>query len=114
MSTAPRKRKANGRMPKKTRSQELTELFHKTPEMQEYTRRVGTINARLDPGDTVSVTLAIPKQFMSLIEFIEEKNAAEAGGKPKPAKKVLNQILVNELHEQLHWAVVEPARFSHY
>ena len=39
---------------------------------------------------------------------------AIAGVTPLPAAKVLNQILLNELHDQLHWLITDPARFSHY
>ena len=101
-------------MPKKTRAEELTDLFYKTPEMQECKQTAGAINNSLDPEDTVSVTLAVPKEFMRLVEFLEEKRADESSVAPRPAEAVLNQILLNELHEQLHWLVVAPARFSYF
>lgn len=101
-------------MPGKTRAAELTELFYKTPEMQECKLIAGTINNKLDPDDTVPVTLAVPKEFMRLTEFLEKKRAAEAGVAPRPVEKVLNQIMLNEMHEQLHFLVVAPARFSYF
>jgi len=107
------RRKATETMAK-TRAQELTELFYKTPEMQECKQIAGTVNGRLDPDDTVPVTLAVPKEFIRLTDFLEQKRAGEAGVTPRPADKVLNQIMLNELHEQLHWLVVEPAHFGYF
>lgn len=101
-------------MPKKTRAEELTELFYKTPEMQECKQTAGSITNKLDPEDTVSIKIDVPKEFIRLTEFLEQKRAAEAGVAPLPAAKVLNQIVLNELHDQLHWLVTGPARYSYY
>ncbi|HEV8414166.1 MAG TPA: hypothetical protein VGQ49_11265 [Bryobacteraceae bacterium] len=101
-------------MPKKTRSEELTELFNKTPEMQECSQTAGAIANKLDPEDTVPVTIEVPKEFVRLTEFLEQKRVAGTNTAPRPAAKVLNQILVNELHDQLHWLVVGPARYEYY
>ena len=48
----------------------------------------------------------------SLTEFLEEKRAS--GAAPRLAAKVLSQILQNELHDQLHWLTVSPARYEYY
>jgi hypothetical protein len=101
-------------MPKKTRSEELTELFNKTPEMQECQQTAGSITNKLDPEDTVSVTIEVPKEFIRLTEFLEQKRVAGTSTAPRPAAKVLNQILDNELHDRLHWLVVSPARYEYY
>lgn len=101
-------------MPKKTRAEELTEMFYKTPEMQECKQTAGSITNKLDPGDTVSVTIEVPKEFVRLTEFLELKRVTGTSTAPRPAAKVLNQILDNELHEQLHWLVVSPARYEYY
>lgn len=101
-------------MPKKTRAEELTELFNETPEMQECQQTAGSITNKLDPEDTVSITIEVPKELVRLTEFLERKRVAGARGEPRPAAKVLNQILVNELHDQLHWLVVGPARYEYY
>ncbi len=101
-------------MAQKTRAQELTEQFHKTPEMQECKQTAGSITNKLDPEDTVSIQIDVPKEFIRLTEFLEKNRASEAGVAPRPAAKVLNQIMLNELHEQLHFLVVQPARYSYY
>ncbi len=99
-------------MPKKTKAAELTELFYKTPEMQECKQTAGSIANKLDPEDTVSIKIDVPKEFIRLTEFLEEKRSS--GAAPRPAAKVLSQILQNELHDQLHWLTVSPARYEYY
>ena len=101
-------------MPKKTRSEELTAQFFQTPEMQECKQMAGSVNNKLDPGDTVSIRIDVPKEFIRLTEFLEMKRAAEAGVTPRPAAKVLNQVMLNELHQNLHWLTVGPLSFSYY
>ena len=95
-------------------AEELTQAFLKTPEMAEHQKVIGTVNARLDEGDTETVCLQVPKQFLTMLEFVERNNAADAGRTPAPASDALNQIVKNELHDMLHWLVVQPARFAHY
>ena len=101
-------------MSKKTKAQELTELFRKTPEMQECALVAGSIVSKLDPEDTVSIKIDVPKEFVRLTEFLEQKRTTGASGKPRPAAKVLNQILLNELHDRLHWLTVDPSRYEYY
>lgn len=93
---------------------QLTKLFYQTPEGKELRLMADSINSKLDPEDTVSVKIDVPKELIRLTEFLEQKRASGAGGKPRPAAKVLNQIVVNELHDQLHWLVVGPARYEFY
>ena len=100
--------------PKTKTAEELTAAFLKTPAMVEHTKVIGTVNAQLDPGDTKTVSLKIPKQFLTMLEFVERNNAAEKGRKADPAAKVLGQIVLNELHDMLHWLVVAPAHFNRY
>jgi len=95
-------------------AERLTKLFYKTPEMQECSQTADAINTSLDPKDTVPVQIDVPRQFIRLTEFLEQKRATDAGVTPLTAARVLNQILLNELHDQLHWLVVEPARFRYY
>ena len=97
-----------------SRAAQLTKLFHQTPEGQELRLTAGSILNKLDPEDTVSIKIDVPKEFVRLTEFLEQKRATGAGGKARPAAKVLNQILINELHDQLHWLVVGPARYEYY
>ena len=92
----------------------LTKLFWKTPEMQECRQTADSINNRLNPDDTVAVQLDVPREFIRLTEFLEQKRATAAGVEPLPPPKVLNQILLNELHDQLHWLITGPARFGYY
>ena len=101
-------------MSKKTRAEELTELFLKTPEMQECKLAAGSIANKLDPDDTVAVTIDVPKEFVRLTEFLEGKRLAGTAAQPRPVPQVLTQILLNELHDQLHWLAVSPARFEYY
>jgi len=41
-------------------------------------------------------------------------NASDEGRKADPAAKVLGQMVLNELHDMLHWLVVAPAHFDRY
>ena len=99
---------------KTTTAAELTAAFLKTPAMVEHSKVIGTVNAQLDPGDTETVSLKIPKQFLTMLEFVERNNAADKGRKAAPAAKVLGRIVLNELHDMLHWLVVAPAHFGRY
>jgi hypothetical protein len=99
-------------MPEKTKREKLSALFKNTPEMQECERTAGSIRNNLDMEDTVSITLKVPKEFIRLTEFLEEKRSS--GKSPRPPAEVLNQILLNDLHDDLHWLVVSPARFGYY
>ena len=100
--------------PKTKTAEELTAAFLKTPAMVEHTKIIGTVNAQLDPGDTETVCLQIPKQFLTMLEFVERNNASDEGRKADPAAKVLGQMVLNELHDMLHWLVVAPAHFDRY
>ena len=100
--------------PKTKTAEELTAAFLKTPAMAEHTKIIGTVNAQLDPGDTETVCLQIPKQFLTMLEFVERNNASDEGRKADPAAKVLGQMVLNELHDMLHWLVVAPAHFDRY
>ena len=95
-------------------AERLTKLFNKTPEMQECRETADSINNSLNPEDTVPVQIDVPREFLRLTEFLEQKRATAAGVVPLPTPKVLNQILLNELHDQLHWLVTGPARFDYY
>ena len=97
-----------------SRAARLAKLFYETPDGRQLRETVQSINNELDEEDTVSVQLQVPRQFMRLIEFLEGKRAANAGVAPSPADRVLNQLVLNELHDQLHWLSVAPARFAHY
>jgi hypothetical protein len=97
-----------------SRAQALTRLFLQTPDMKECQLVAGGIANKLDPGDTVSITIDVPKQFVLLTDFLEQKLRTGSRVKPRPAAAVLNQILLNELHDELHWLTVEPAHFSYY
>lgn len=95
-------------------AERLTKLFYKTPEMQECRETADSINNSLNPDDTVAVQIDVPREFLRLTEFLELKRATAAGVEPLPTPKVLNQIVLNELHDQLHWLITGPARFSYY
>ena len=101
-------------MSKRTRAEELTETFHRTPEMEECKQMAGSIANKLDPEDTIPIKIDVPKEFIRLTEFLEQKRTTGAGVTPRPAAKVLTQILLNELHDQLHWLTVGPARYEYY
>lgn len=96
------------------RAAELTKLFNQTPQMREYRETADAINNKLDTEDLVSVQIGVPRAFLRLVEFLEQKRAQAAGASPAPAEKVLAETLINELHDQLHWLTVEPARFPYY
>jgi hypothetical protein len=95
-------------------AEKLTKLFYKTPEMEECRQTADSINNRLNPEDTVAVQIHVPREFIRLTEFLELKRATAAGVEPLPPQKVLNQVLLNELHDQLHGLITGPARFSYY
>ncbi len=106
--------KATGEPEPESRAEKLAKLFYKTPEMQECRQTADSINKGLNEDDTVRVQLEVPREFLRLTEFLEQKRATAAGVGPLPTPKVLNQILLNELHDQLHWLITGPARFSYY
>ena len=110
--TLPKKGKSKT-MPKKSRAAELTELFYKTPEMQECKTTAGTFVNQVHDGNTVSVKIELPRALVQLAEFLERKRAGE-GGKARSAAKVLSAMLLNDLHDELHWLTVEPAHFAYY
>ena len=110
----------NQNLPKKVKSKpktktaaELTAAFLKTPEMQECKTTAGTILNQVDDGNTVSVTIKLPRALVQLAEFLERKRAGDAGKARSPAK-VLTAMLQNDLHDELHWLTVEPAHFAYY
>ena len=82
--------------------------------MQECRQTADSINNRLNPEDTVAVQIDVPREFIRLTEFLEQKRATAAGVEPLPTPQVLNQILLNELHDQLHGLITGPARFGYY
>jgi hypothetical protein len=92
----------------------LARLFHKTPEMRECRLTADSINNRLNQEDTVAVQINVPREFIRLTEFLEQKRAVAAGVEPVPPHKVLSRILQNELHDQLHALITGPARFGYY
>jgi len=106
--------KAAGEPEPESPAERLTKLFYKTPEMQECRQTADSINSSLNPEDTVAVQIDVPREFLRLTEFLEQKRATAAGVGPLPTPKVLNQILLNELHDQLHGLITGPARFSYY
>jgi len=106
--------KAAGESEPESPAERLSKLFHKTSEMQECRQTADSINNRLNPDDTVAVQLDVPREFIRLTEFLEQKRATAAGVEPLPPPRVLNQILLNELHDQLHWLITGPARFGYY
>jgi hypothetical protein len=95
-------------------AQELTKAFLKTPEMVEHARVIGEVNDKLDTDDTVTVGLQIPKQFITMLEFVSRTEAAHEGREPEPVGEMLNLMLVNQLQEELHLLVVAPAHFERY
>jgi hypothetical protein len=106
--------KEAGKPTPETPAERLTKLFLKTPEMEEWRQTADSINNRLNPEDTVAVQVDVPREFIRLTEFLEQKRALAAGVGPLPPHEVLNQILLNELHDQLHWLITGPARFGYY
>jgi hypothetical protein len=106
--------KEAGKPTPETPAEKLTKLFLKTPEMRECRLTADSINKRLNQEDTVAVQIMVPREFLRLTEFLEQKRAVAAGVEPVPPREVLSQILVNELHDQLHALTTGPARFSYY
>ena len=106
--------KEAGKPTPETPAERLTKLFLKTPEMEECRRTADSINNRLNPEDTVAVQVNVPREFIRLTEFLEQKRALAAGVKPVPSRDVLSRILQNELHDQLHALITGPARFGYY
>ena len=115
----PKTKKQN--LPKKAKSKsqtttaaELTAAFLKTPEMQECRTTAGTILNQVYDGNTVSITIKLPRALVQLAEFLERKRAEDGGVKARSAVKVLTAMLQNDLHDELHWLTVEPAHFAYY
>lgn len=97
-----------------TRAEKLTKLFYETPAMIEHKRVIDEINDTSARDQDVTVTLKIPRRFLTMLDFRERQDAADAGRAPVSAAEVMTHTLVNELEAQLHWLVVEPARLEHY
>lgn len=96
-----------------TRAAALTKLFHKTPAMVEHRAVIDALTeADIDQDVTVAVT--VPRRFLTMLEFREGQEAADAGRVPAPAAELLTRRLTNELEDELHWLTVAPARFEHY
>jgi hypothetical protein len=106
--------KTAGKPKPDSRAAQLTKAFNETPEMLELRQTAGSIMNKLDPEDTVSIKIDVPKEFVRLVEFLEKKRAAADGAAPRSTEQILNQSVVNELHDQLHWMVVGPARYPYY
>lgn len=105
---------AGAKAPPPSRIAELTKLFYKTAEMQDYSLSLGAIEAGLDPEDTVPIKIDVPRGFLKLVEFLEKNRAADAGVAPLSPTAVLSRMLVNELHQQFHRLSAEPAHFAYY
>ena len=97
-----------------SRAAQLTRLFYQTPEGKELRETADSIKSGLNEDDTVAVQIHVPKQFIRQTEFLEGKRADGAGVAPRPVQRVLSQIVLNELHDQLNWLVAGPARFEYY
>ncbi len=92
---------------------DLMTAFRKTPEMIEHAQFFETVNRDVY-GATQSITLEIPKAFLAMLEFQEWNNAKAAGRIPALPEKVLQGIVMNELHDQLHWHSVDPLHYPYY
>lgn len=106
--------KAAGKPEPETPAELLTKLFYNTPEMLECRVTADSIQTRLNLEVTVRVQLDVPREFIRMTEFLEQKRATAAGVEPLPPPQVLNQLLLNELHDQLHGLITGPARFRYY
>lgn len=98
----------------KTRAEQLTKLFYETPAMIEHKKVVDAISDTSGVDHDVTVSLKIPRRFITMLEFRERQDAADAGRLPASAEDLLARRLINQLEDELHWLVVEPARFEHY
>jgi hypothetical protein len=94
--------------------EELGRLFLETPEMREYTAVTQDISNTLDEDDTVPFQLHVPRQFLQLVDFLEQKRALQAGVSPVTAERTLNQMFMNLLHEELHSLITEPLTYPYY
>ena len=105
---------AAGEPEPESRAARVANLFWKTTEMEECRRTADSIKNNLNPEDTVAVKIDVPREFLRLTQFLEKKRATAAGVEPLPPPQVLNRILLNELHDQLHGLITGPARFDYY
>lgn len=96
------------------KSQELSKLFLETPEMREYNAVTQRISNTLNEDDTVPFQLHVPRQFLQMVEFLEQKRALEAGVPPVATERTLNQMFMNLLHEELHSLITEPLTYPYY
>src|SRR5579863_7333053 len=58
--------RAGGQAPPKTKAEQLTALFLKTPEMQECAQTADAINSALNEDDTVPIRIDVPRQLIRL------------------------------------------------
>lgn len=100
------------------RLQEIGRLFQKTPEAQAHRDAVAKANDSLSGPDaeypSVKLTIEIPKPFADLFTYIERLNARDAGRDPENIATIVQQDVLNEMHQRLHWLCVDPQVFEHY
>lgn len=98
------------------RLQEIFRLFLRTPEAQEHRAAVEKANDGVcsDEYATVELTIEIPRPFVDLFTYIERLNARDAGREPESITAIVQQDVHNDMHQRLHWLVVEPQLFEHY
>lgn len=80
--------------------------------MLEYQKLLDVVERELESDS--SITLKIPQGLLTMLRFIEEKEALEAGRDPEPVEEVLLQRVENDLQDVLHWLSVEPSRLPYF
>jgi hypothetical protein len=106
--------RAAGEPEPETHREILKKLFYETAEMQQCRETADSITNQLDLEDTVLIQIDVPKEFIHLTEFLEEKRAASEGVTPLPVAKVLSHIILDELHDLHYWIIHEPEHYRYY
>lgn len=92
----------------------LSDLFRNDPAFQEAEHFAKITGKDVLQEGTSTVQLELPTAFLSMVRFLEEQRAEQAGVSPSSLEQCLQSRLLNQLHEELHWLTVDPRRFPYY
>jgi len=95
---------------KLTREQ-ISEIFRNTPGVREGARLAGTADNRLS-RDLVSVEIKLPRSAIDLLQFLDRSRTKK--GKPTPVKKLLSQIIIDQVQADIHGIITDPLSYGHY
>lgn len=91
---------------------DLHAAFEAMPSVRALRRAIQ--GAQDDPADPVATVIDLQPGLAALLTRIEEADAAEAGREPLPLRRVLSQLVSNQLENLLHALAADPTEHAHY